>query len=65
MTTATGHFDMNGRMIHEGDIVRVENSGVGGAGKVFGIDGVWFIDFGNGDQLRLNRYNTSMLEILN
>lgn len=56
---------MNGRMIHEGDIVRVENSGVGGVGKVFGIDGVWFIDFGNGDQLRLNRYNTSMLEILN
>ena len=48
-------------MIHEGDIVRVDNSA---AGKVFGIDGVWFIDFGNGDQLRLNRYSTSLLEIL-
>ena len=53
---------MNGRMIHEGDVVRVDNAA---AGNVFGIDGVWFIDFGNGDQLRLNRYNTSMLEILN
>ena len=62
MTTATGHFDLTGRMIHDGDIVRVDNAG---AGKVFGIDGVWFIDFGGGDQPRLNRYNTSMLEILN
>lgn len=35
------------------------------AGKIFGVDGVWFIDFGDGDQLRLNRYSTSMLEILN
>lgn len=33
--------------------------------EVFVIDGVWFIDFGNGDRLRLNRHNTSMLEILN
>lgn len=53
---------MTGRMIHDGEIVRVDNSAVG---KIFGIDGVWFIDFGGGDQLRLNRYNTSMLEILN
>lgn len=62
MTTASGHFDLTGRMIHEGNIVRVDNSA---AGKVFGIDGVWFINFGSGDQLRLNRYSTSMLEILN
>jgi hypothetical protein len=62
MTTATGHFDLNGRMIHDGDVVRVDNSD---SGKVFGIDGVWFIDFGDGDQLRLNRYAYSQLEILN
>lgn len=62
MTTATGHFDINGRVIHEGDIVRVDGAG---AGKVFGIDSTWFLDFGGGDQLRLNRYPSSMLEILN
>ena len=35
------------------------------AGKIFGVDGVWFINFGDGDQLRLNRYAYSQLEILN
>jgi len=58
---ATGHFDLTGRMIREGDTVRVDNAGTG---KIFGIDGVWFIDFGDGDQLRLNRYNTAMLEVM-
>ncbi len=53
---------MTGRMIHDGDIVRVDNAA---AGKIFGVDGVWFIDFGDGDQLRLNRYAYSQLEILN
>lgn len=62
MTTATGHFDLTGRMIHDGDIVRVDNAATG---KIFGVDGVWFIDFGDGDQLRLNRYAYSQLEILN
>ena len=37
MTTATGHFDLTGRMIHDGDIVRVDNAA---AGKIFGVDGV-------------------------
>lgn len=62
MSKATGHFDKNGRMVHDGDIVRIDDIA---AGKIFGIDGVWFIDFGNGDQLRLNRYATSMMEVLN
>jgi len=49
-------------MIHDGDIVRVDNAA---AGKIFGVDSVWFIDFSDGDQLRLNRYAYSQLEILN
>lgn len=62
MGLATGHFDKNGRMVHDGDIVRIDDAA---AGKVFGIDGVWFIDFGSGDRLRLNRYANSMMEVLN
>ena len=49
-------------MIHDGDVVRVDNAA---PGRVFGIDGVWFVDFGEGDQLRLNRYASDQLEILN